>query len=707
MFAVGGVNQCSKWFNSSAPRGVSWCSFSKGFARLEVYQVVYQVSTGILLFIVNVDVALERVFRLPGFRSGQREVIDAAMQGRDVLAVMPTGAGKSLTYQVPAAISSGLTVVVSPLIALMRDQVGALEKLGVLAAAVHSGLSEADQERALLRASSLKMLYLAPERLRSRATLERLKALRISRLVVDEAHCVSQWGHDFRPDYQLIGETRVALGNPPVTAVTATATIAVQDDVISSLKLRDPLKVVTGFDRPNLAYRVLEVPSETAKLESLKTLLELLPKPGLVYAATRREAEDLARAIQSWGIRSSFYHGAREVADRDAVQDAFQKGKLEVIVATNAFGMGVDKRDVRFVIHYRIPGTLEAYYQEAGRAGRDGNPSQCWLLFDQQDRALQSHFIEQSTPSELELKRIWSYFHASRDEEDLISLRWFDLERNLQIPSNKLRVAYQHLEKIGALERRLAPMGTFKAHVATTVPSFEMSALEEHKRRKTVMLEQILNFATNTTCRRRGILEYFGETAAFDACGDCDVCRPNPLPAWTRRVLVHLRDIKRGAWKSPNFAKITKPALADWTLAEIETLLKTMRKAEIIDFDHFLTAKAHQALESKVVFPLLPKISAPAPNSAEQARSMISDGVSISNISISLSESSDNIQKMLERSLDRGELEPDKCISAQNLERVRVAAEHIGFSPLSKLVAALPDLSKLELKAARLMIEGQ
>jgi ATP-dependent DNA helicase RecQ len=656
---------------------------------------------------MNVDVALERVFRLPGFRPGQREVIEAAIQGRDVLAVMPTGAGKSLTYQLPASIASGLTVVISPLIALMRDQVAALEKLGILAAALHSGLSETEQERVLLRASSLKMLYLAPERLRSRTTLERLKALRISRLVVDEAHCVSQWGHDFRPDYQLISEARAALGQPPVTAVTATATVAVQNDVILSLKLRDTFKLVTGFDRLNLAYRILEVPTETAKLEVLKTLLELLPRPGLVYAATRREAEDLARTLQSWGVRASFYHGAREVADRDAVQDAFQKGKLEVIVATNAFGMGVDKRDVRFVIHYRVPGTLEAYYQEAGRAGRDGDPSQCWLLFDQQDRALQAHFIEQSTPSELELKRIWSYFHAARDDEDVISLRWMDLERNLQIPSNKLRVAYQHLEKIGALERRLAPAGLFKAKVSTSVPSFEMSALEEHKRRKTVMLEQMLGFAMNTTCRRRGILEYFGETAAFDACGECDVCRPNPLPAWTRRVMVHLRDVKRGAWKAPNFAKIAKPALADWTLAEIETLLKTLQKDEMIDSDYFPTFKGKLALESKVVLPLLAAIATPAPNAFEQARSMISQGVSISDISVSLSESSDNIQKMLERALDRGELEPGKCISAKNLKRVRVAAENIGFSPLSKLVAALPDLSKLELKAARLLIEEQ
>ncbi len=651
---------------------------------------------------MDIDSVLQKVFRLPSFRVGQREVIEAAAAGQDVLGVMPTGAGKSLTYQMPAVLANGLTVVVSPLIALMRDQVTSLEKLGVLAVALHSGLSEEEQEKVLLRASSVKMLYLSPERLRSKVVLERLQHLKVSRLVVDEAHCVSQWGHDFRPDYQLLHEARALLGNPPVTAVTATATIEVQRDIALSLQLRNPFTLVTGFDRPNLAYRVLEVHGDASKLEALKELMLRLPKPGLVYAGTRREAEDLALELQGWGIKASCYHAALDVTTRNAVQDAFQKGKVEVVVATNAFGMGVDKKNVRFVVHYRIPGTLEAYYQEAGRAGRDGLASQCWLLFDVKDKELQAHFIETSTPSQLELKRLWAYLHAARDDTGMISLRIFDLERNLQVPSNKLRVAYQHLETIGALDRLAAQGGFFRARIAEVAPDFKVKALEELKRRKTAMLEQMLGFAGGTTCRRRAILEYFGETPSFAACGECDICQPNPLPIWARRTLQHLQGLKSDFLKKPNWVRLAREVNPAFSIAEVERLLEWLRIHGFIDSNQRLTSQALELIEQPIQAPkeILPEI----PDSVLEH---FIAGQSIAVIAQSSGVNAAAIEKRLERALERGELEPTVCVSKANLKKIRVVAEDIGFSPLAKLAAALPAFSKLELKAARLLIENE
>lgn len=651
---------------------------------------------------MNITLALEKVFRLPSFRVGQREVIEAAVAGRDVLGVMPTGAGKSLTYQLPATIANGLTVVVSPLIALMRDQVAALEKLGVQAVALHSGLSEVEQEEVLRRASSVKMLYLAPERLRSRVVLERLQRLTISRLVVDEAHCVSQWGHDFRPDYQLLAEARVALGNPPITAVTATATKAVQRDIVASLQLKDPFALVTGFDRPNLAYRVFEVLGDASKLEALRELLAKMPKPGLVYAGTRREAEELALELQRSGLRASAYHAALEISTRNAVQDAFKHGKLDVVIATNAFGMGVDKKDVRFVVHYRIPGTLEAYYQEAGRAGRDGKAAQCWLLFDRKDRDLQAHFIETSTPSQHELKRLWAYFHAARDEQNQISIRIADLEKNTQIPSNKIRVAYQHLETVGALERLASQGGFLRARIAETPPDFKVKALEELKKRKTQMLEQMLHFATSNTCRRRSILEYFGEPETLPDCGQCDVCLPNPMPSWTRRTLEHLRGVKSDFYKKPNLVRIAKEVNPSFSIPELERLLEQMRFAGYLDNTQRLTDVALEALEQEV----LPLPSQPA--EPELSDTLLEDyraGLSLDSIASKNKVTPEVIEKRLERALERGQLEPNQCVAGARLEQIRHVAEEIGFSPLAKLMAALPKHSKLELKAARMLLE--
>ncbi|MFN3266202.1 MAG: RecQ family ATP-dependent DNA helicase [Deinococcales bacterium] len=647
---------------------------------------------------MRIQSALEKVFRLSEFRTGQLEVIEAAVAGRDVLAVMPTGAGKSLTYQLPAVVTKGLTIVVSPLIALMRDQVAHLKRLDVRAAALHSGMPEDEQAQTLNQAAGLTLLYLAPERLRSQKVLQKLLGLQnIVRLVVDEAHCVSQWGHDFRPDYQLLGEVRAQLGQLPTTAVTATATLRVQEDIILSLRLEQPKRLVTGFDRPNLAYRVLEVLGEASKLEALHDLLKHLQKPGLVYAGTRREAENLALELQRIGLRASYYHAALETAQRNAVQDAFKLGKLDVVVATNAFGMGVDKRNVRFVIHYRIPGTLEAYYQEAGRAGRDGNPAQCWLLFDRKDRELQAYFIETGTPNQHELKRIWAYFHAARDNQDQINLRIQDLERNLQIPSNKIRVGYLHLETVGALQRLAAQGGFLRAKIAPTPPDFRIEALEQLKASKSAMLEQMLDYAAGSKCRVLSILAYFGETSNKAACGQCDVCQANKIAPWVQRNLIAIQALKPDFWKKSDLPKLLKNTNPRYSTPELERLVTYLQRHGYL-LQERLTPKALALLEQ-------PSSNTPTQRKPDSLLEDYLGGMTLEHIANKNGIQIPVVEKRLERALERGELEPRRCISDARLERVQKVAEVIGFSPLAKLSAALPEYSKLELKAARMLLE--
>ncbi|MFK8111194.1 MAG: RecQ family ATP-dependent DNA helicase [Rubripirellula sp.] len=395
-------------------------------------------------------------FGLSSFRTGQRAVVDAIADGKDVMCVMPTGGGKSLCYQLPSLARAGTTIVVSPLIALMKDQVDGLHQLGISAKLINSSLTGSEQSAVMseMAAGELDLVYVAPERLRNTRFLEAISSANVSLLAVDEAHCVSEWGHDFRPDYSRLGYFRERyLDNVQTIALTATATPLVRRDIGEILGLKSPEVFVTGFSRKNLRFSVTHAKTDRAKDEAITKYIQSQDGAGIIYAATRKRCEELAAWLPEKTRRPiGVYHAGLEPAQRQKVQDQFMSGKLSAIVATNAFGMGIDKANIRYVVHYNMPGSLEAYYQEAGRAGRDQLQSECQLMFSYADRYIQEFFIENRYPSRDTVRKVYDYL-LSR-EEDPIELTLDQVREGIGVKDGS--------ESIGTAETLLAKAGVLK-----------------------------------------------------------------------------------------------------------------------------------------------------------------------------------------------------------------------------------------------------
>jgi ATP-dependent DNA helicase RecQ len=394
---------------------------------------LFDVSTEVApeLLMEKARATLRESFGYPGFRPGQERAITSVLAGRDTLVVLPTGGGKSLCFQVPALMLPGLTVVVSPLISLMKDQVDALNARGLAAAFINSTLTSSQVSDRLARAGrgDIKLLYVAPERFDVGTTAERLRNMGVSLLAVDEAHCISEWGHDFRPSYLRMRDVRERLGAPPTIALTATATPEVRKDIALQLALRNANVIVTGFDRTNLHYHVLPTRNEQEKDDALVQTLRDQEGVAVIYASTRRNVERIAGVLERARVSATAYHAGLDDAHRHDVQESFMNERVRAIVATNAFGMGIDKPNVRLVVHHAMPGTLEAYYQEAGRAGRDGNHSECVLLHSFPDRFTHEFFIKGAYPERPVVESVYDALRRVVDASGMTDLGPADIAR--------------------------------------------------------------------------------------------------------------------------------------------------------------------------------------------------------------------------------------------------------------------------------------
>ncbi len=522
----------------------------------------------------SVDEALSEFFGFDDFRVGQRQVIESVVDGGDNVVVMPTGSGKSLCYMLPACVIPGLVVAVSPLIALMKDQAEALEQFNIPATFINSSLSWPEQRQRLdgIRRGAYKIVLVAPERFKSDSFMNAIDGLPIGLFAIDEAHCISQWGHDFRPDYLTLDQVRTALGEPTTLALTATATPDVQNDIAGQLDLEEPQIVVSGFERPNLFFEVFASRGQAEKYGRIDAAIRRVDDGVcLIYCATRKQVKKVGRKLREQGHHPALYHGGMADRKRDAIQDAFMAGDAPLLVATNAFGMGVDKSDVRLIVHFNLPGSVEAYYQEAGRAGRDGEDAHCLLLYNRSDCGVHEFFIENSHPERRLVERVWKELQRhgtgthTLDAETIAD--HLDRGGSQYVHTWAVESSLRLLERGGHVAfgtRHGQPWIDVIDRARTRELRVDWKALASRRKIDEDHLDDMVRYATGASCRQDFLVRYFSSaTEEAGGCGHCDVCcglpdyggapkretitTTDPLPTLVKKLLSGVARC-RGRW---------------------------------------------------------------------------------------------------------------------------------------------------------------
>jgi ATP-dependent DNA helicase RecQ len=471
---------------------------------------------------IDISAAAQKLLGFKSLRAGQREAIQSLLEGRDTLLVQPTGSGKSAVYQIAGSLLAGSTIIISPLIALQKDQADSIQASDLDETVVlNSTLSTSEHRETLehIEEGEVEFIFLAPEQLRNPENLDRLRNAGVSLFAIDEAHCISHWGHDFRPDYLELAHVIEALDHPVVLAMTATASKEVCSEIIERLGMRDPRVFVHGFDRPNISLRVDLFSEEDEKLEAVVKRVEFAEKPGIVYVATHKHAESFAKELKDRGVDAVFYHGGLKAKDRDEIQDRFMKGQVPVIVATNAFGMGVDKPDIRFVYHADVSDSVDAYYQEIGRAGRDGEPSEAVLFYRPGDISAQRYKTGAGRVNSADLRAITDAL-VSKDK----SASPQELSHDTGLSQRKIINIVQKLEEVGAAEKLSS--GEIQLLQQKTPAQMMEAASEQQQVLKDVRsrrLQQMQQYAEGRGCRRAFLLRYFGDDFS-GPCGNCDRC---------------------------------------------------------------------------------------------------------------------------------------------------------------------------------------
>ncbi|WJL95608.1 RecQ family ATP-dependent DNA helicase [Microbacterium sp. ET2] len=466
--------------------------------------------------------AARELFGWDELREGQEEAVSALLAGRDVVAVLPTGAGKSAVYQLAGALRDGMTIVVSPLIALQADQLAGLADTphAPRGAMLNSTIGDRATEKLwqAVAAGEVEFLFLAPEQLAKDDVLDRLSRVTVGLFVVDEAHCVASWGHDFRPDYLGLGDVRERLGNPPTAALTATAAAPVREEIVGRLRMEDPLLVVRGIDRPNIDLDVRRFSEEAEKDRELRELIPTLPRPGLVYTSTRREAERLTQSLRERGVRAETYHAGLSATERRRTHEQFLDDEVDVVVATNAFGMGIDKPDVRFVVHAAVPESLDAYTQETGRAGRDGQPAQAVLFYRSEDLGIRKYFTAHTVDTEA-VSRVYRALAKAGTP-----LRIRALAETLGLPTRRVTGLVHLLVEAGVVVVDQKGATIISVRRPKEAAALAREAAERRERIEQSRLDVMRRYAETRDCRRRVLLSYFGDDGSA-SCRSCDTCR--------------------------------------------------------------------------------------------------------------------------------------------------------------------------------------